>query len=535
MGIKQKFTLLAGLVGVILAVVSVIGYYTAYTNLADSVGKEIAASLEAESNKAEGWLQQKAKLVTAEADLMTQMAGQEVDRATMRRMLSLAASDKDVQEMTRGDEQGMFLPYYNPDETGRTDPRRRPWYMQAKAVGKTVYTDVYQSKSTGDLVVSAVAPFYGRNDEFAGAICGDITLDVLKEQVRLIKYRGEGRGYIIENTGKLLATAGPEEIMTDANNLPGIGAHLSEMFKTSDGYFLYDAGQGEQVFAYTTVPSTKWIIGMSVPYDFVFGSVIRLKVTYAMLTLVGLLLMLCPCRIFASHITGPILALEERVASLAQGDLSGQDIPVKSADEIGRLTQGFNTMRNELRRLIGKVEETSEQVSAASEELSANAQQSANGSISVVESIGDISRGMDKQLQAVDGVKQGIDTLYCDIAHMDEQAAAISLVAEQAADIVRTLDIHEEHTGALLDMSEKIRQSSASMLEKVTAVSDCVNNIVTAMDEMDTVSRETSDHAQAISAVTEQQSASDEEIASASQSLAGLATDMQSVIHKFKL
>jgi hypothetical protein len=33
MGIKQKFIILSGIVGVILAAVSVIGYFTAYSNL----------------------------------------------------------------------------------------------------------------------------------------------------------------------------------------------------------------------------------------------------------------------------------------------------------------------------------------------------------------------------------------------------------------------------------------------------------------------------------------------------------------------
>ncbi|MCH3959047.1 MAG: PDC sensor domain-containing protein [Selenomonas sp.] len=87
----------------------------------------------------------------------------------MKHLLAVAASDEDIQEMTRGDEQGMFLPYKSADETGKTDPKKRPWYSQARDAGKTVYTDVYKSKSTGDLVVSAVAPFYGPNKQFAGA------------------------------------------------------------------------------------------------------------------------------------------------------------------------------------------------------------------------------------------------------------------------------------------------------------------------------------------------------------------------------
>ena len=205
MGIKQKFIVLAGIVGIILTIVSVIGYFTAYNNLSEAVNEEIAANINAEREYVDGWLREKAKPVTSQADLMTEVekSGLEFDHEDMRMLLSVAASDKDIQEMTRGDEEGMFLPFYSPDETGKTDPRKRPWYSQAREAGKTVYTDVYTSKSTGDLVVSAVAPFYGDNKQFRGAICGDITLTVLKDQVQRIKYRDQGIGYIIEKYCKV--------------------------------------------------------------------------------------------------------------------------------------------------------------------------------------------------------------------------------------------------------------------------------------------------------------------------------------------
>ncbi|MDD6134538.1 MAG: hypothetical protein PUB49_07510 [Selenomonadaceae bacterium] len=69
----------------------------------------------------------------------------------------------------------------------------------------------------------------------------------------------------------------------------------------------------------------------------------------------------------------------------------------------------------------------------------------------------------------------------------------------------------------------------------VEKVSAGANNIVTAVDSIDTISRKTSEHTQVISAAAEEQSASNEEIAAASQALANMATDMQSAIGKFKL
>ena len=333
MGIKQKFIVLAGIVGIILTIVSVTGYFTAYDNLSEAVNEEIVANVNTEREVVDGWLREKAKPVTSQADLMTDVekSGLEFDNEDMKMLLSVAASDKDIQEMTRGDENGMFLPYNSPDETGKTDPRKRPWYAQAREAGKTVYTDVYTSKSTGDLVVSAVAPFYGENKQFRGAICGDITLTVLKEQVQHIKYRNQGIGYIVEKTGKLLATSGKEQPMSEAKDIKGVGEKLDSMFQTGSGYFTYtDADGEEQLFAYTTVPTTGWLIGMAVPTDFVFAPIQRLRLIYGVLIVVGLLLVMGMCLTFAARITKPIVALEGQASQLADGNLRVPQLPVES-------------------------------------------------------------------------------------------------------------------------------------------------------------------------------------------------------------
>ena len=55
------------------------------------------------------------------------------------------------------------------------------------------------------------------------------------------------------------------------------------------------------------------------------------------------------------------------------------------------------------------------------------------------------------------------------------------------------------------------------------------------MDSIRNISTKNSDEARTVSAATEEQSASMEEIASASRSLATLATDLQNAVQKFKL
>ena len=99
---------------------------------------------------------------------------------------------------------------------------------KAKEAGRTVYTDAYRS-TTGDMVVSASAPFYGRGGEFLGAICGDITLSVLKERVEQIRFQGKGNGLIVQQDGKILATTGYEPLLSDIRAVAGVGPLFDQM------------------------------------------------------------------------------------------------------------------------------------------------------------------------------------------------------------------------------------------------------------------------------------------------------------------
>ncbi|WP_026760148.1 methyl-accepting chemotaxis protein [Selenomonas ruminantium] len=487
MGIKQKFIMLAGIVGVILIVVSATGYFTAYDNLSDAVNGEIMANVSTERETVDGWLKDKARSVTAQADLMTDVekSGLEFDNEDLRYFLSVASSDKDMQEMTRGDENGMFLPYYSPDETGKTDPRKRPWYSQARDAGKTVYTEVYTSKSTGDLVVSAVAPFYGENKQFRGAICGDITLTVLKDQVQRIKYRDQGIGYIIEKTGKLLATSGKEQPMSEAKDIKGVGEKLDSMFQSGSGYFTYDDADGvNQLCAYTTVPTTGWLVAMAVPTDFVFAPIHRMRMIYGVLIVIGFLLVAGICLTFAARITKPIVALEGQAAQLAEGNLRVDKLPITTSDEIGSMTNAFNKMQQNLHDLIGKMAATSEQVAAASEELTANAQQSADAAVHVASTIGEVSAGMDKQLVDIDGAKKNVDLVFNDITAMTEKTKKVSEASINTSDAAKQGELLMKDATTKMAHIETSVMNSADVVRTLGESSQQIGQIVEAISSI---------------------------------------------------
>ena len=55
MGLRKKFFVLAGLAGLLMAIVSIVGYFTAYNALEESVEGELRETVEAQSKQLDGW------------------------------------------------------------------------------------------------------------------------------------------------------------------------------------------------------------------------------------------------------------------------------------------------------------------------------------------------------------------------------------------------------------------------------------------------------------------------------------------------
>lgn len=74
-------------------------------------------------------------------------------------------------------------------------------------------------------------------------------------------------------------------------------------------------------------------------------------------------------------ITTPLKHVVKQANIIAAGDLSQQDIVIKSKDEIGQLGNAFNLMKANLSGLIKNVQGNAEQLSASAQELSASTEE----------------------------------------------------------------------------------------------------------------------------------------------------------------
>ena len=199
------------------------------------------------------------------------------------------------------------------------------------------------------------------------------------------------------------------------------------------------------------------------------------------------------------------------LGDIASGDFS-QDVAehsMKDQSEFGALSQPVDRMNRNIRALIKQLLNTSEQLAAASQELTASAEQSAHATKDITELIVDVR------------AKTAVD-------FMNESKREVKMGSE-------LVDLAGKNFNEILTMIkvvvDEINEISAATEELTSGTED----VVTAANSISGETKKTAEATQSVSAATEEQSASMQEIASASTHLSKMAADLQNEIQKFKV
>ena len=656
MRLRQKFMTLAWLMALSVTAVCIISYYFASEELQSSVDSELRTTVAKEASQLNGWLETKKAFGESTSNVLTSLNGN-MALLKSQEILGTITSDKEILDMAFALEDKYIACYYAGNISDKLDPTTRAWFNNARDLDKAFFTAPYVDVNTNAYIVSIGVPVKA-NGKFIGATCLDLSLDVLSEQVKQMKYHGEGAGIITEADGNILATAQFGEPTKNVKNIDGLGKHFDEMVRTGDGYFEVTIDGEDMVFAYSTVPATGWLIGITVPSSAVFAPLRNLRILFGVLIILGFISAFAICLLFAKKITTPVAALEEYSIQLAKGNLTMKNLPITSNDEIGALTRDFNAMKENLQKLILKMSTNSQQVAASSQELTASSQSSADASIHVAETVNEVSDAVNMQMKNINAAKGNIDTIFKDIKGVEEKSKIVAKTSNQTAEaahkgsqlmgnavdsigrieknvtasagvveklgedsrqigqIVETISAISQQTNLLAlnaaieaasagehgkgfaVVAEEVRKLAAQSQESAEQIKEridsvqkdteeavevmqasndevktgttairevgeqfghimsMVNGIKTQMDDInssvqtvsreaaaivkmvdsiDEISKKTADNMKAISASTEEQSASNEEIAAASQALSKMAEDMQDAVGQFKV
>lgn len=350
------------------------------------------------------------------------------------------------------------------------DPRVRPWYGAATAIGKTAYGDPYLDLVTNKVVTSVSTPVMNADGSVKGVLAADIQLSDVTNKINEVKIGESGYALIMTNGGVIVAHPDVEQIGKNAmTDLGDDIKKLAEAVTTNEkGSYQYAYNGQMKIATYATIPNTSWKMVVTMPMKELTKELDSLTYFIVLSALLFVAIAIVAILIITSKITKPIIALNKATHRLAEGDLS-QRANINTNSEIGDLANSFNIMADNLGALVGGITHLSTDVHNVSNRMSQASLKTKDIAVEISHAVYDLAKGAELQSNSVNN---SVDKINMMAQSIDEIAQRIDMVNE------KTADINELATKG----ENAIAVQSRSMIEN-TKATDSVNEAIHMLDE----------------------------------------------------
>ncbi len=193
--------------------------------------------------------------------------------------------------------------------------------------------------------------------------------------------------------------------------------------------------------------------------------------------------------IYFSRVTGTISRLAYSAQKIANGDLEVERISCSTDDELSILAASFNKMVDNLRVLIGKIMDSSTQVTRSAELLKSVAEQTTKASQQIAANIQDVSNGAYNQSSQTRKTLEVVNQLLEGNQNVLSNAQQVLLSAEQATsaaatgntkinELINQISVIEEKINSIQAVTEVLKKQTDDIgviLEVITQISSQTN------------------------------------------------------------
>ena len=266
---------------------------------------------------------------------------------------------KEFLDTFESEHRGVYREFYKLDldgniifsNTNRTGNERTETYYIEALKGKIYVSDVYKSNTTDAPEVIITNPIR-KNGEIVGVLAARIRLENLYRIIEKIDIGKSGEVFIVNQKGEIIFHKNQSLILlNDIDN----NFAVREVTYEKNGINEYINYKGENVLgSYYWLPLYRWGLIAEKNIDEAYAGVLilgQVMVGISILALIGVVFL---ALVVSGNITRPVKSLEDGALGMLRGNF--KPIPITSRNEIGRLTEIFNSTACELIDIRKKLE-----------------------------------------------------------------------------------------------------------------------------------------------------------------------------------
>ncbi len=270
--------------------------------------------------------------------------------------------------------------------------------------GKTTISEPFPDKAKpDDLIIAIEVPVTNAEKKVVGVVSGASLISTVFKENADFRIGKTDRVFVIHRDGSVYYHPEAEYILKK-NLLKESGVYgkaLENLVSKGGGSLTVKADEQERMLFAVPVQNTEWFMVLDVPLAEYTASLNSLLWTSLGGTAAAIVILALLIAVFNNYLFGRIAFVAARLQEIAagKGDLTKR-LEVSTQDEIGELAQSFNTMLDNIRRLVLGIIRSAEAIEVSSREIQSSAQHSDEICRQITSTVGDIAQGATNQAAA---------------------------------------------------------------------------------------------------------------------------------------
>ena len=461
MKFKHKIVIVSSLVLFLaLTILSLKQYFSMKENLETQVNESVSEIIQGISNTVTAQM-------NGSTDLAALTTGLVADLNTLQSAAPLLAQNKLTEQFLLigyGEESsGNYVasdPSWDPGPTW--DPRKRPWYTDAKNANRLIVTAPYADSVSKEIVVSIGTPV-SKNGRFHGAIFFDVSLSKLGDMINSFNLFDAGFAFMVSKDGTIISHPDTARNGDKASSFLG---NLSFDTTSTQTVTLDDK---EYIVVFREVDGYDWLVGVALEKDKVFSAIDELTQDSIIFTILSVVMSVVVLSLVTNILLKPLADINEAMANIAQGnaDLTVR-LNTESEPEFSSLAKNFNLFTARLQQLIADIQ-------VLGHEILDDAKQTSSGA-------NHASTAISRQLESLNALATATKS-------MSDTEQRVANTAQDAAEAIQNTDgaalegqkIVSENTNTIAQLSAQITKA-VSVVNELEVSSSGIEQILSVIN-----------------------------------------------------
>ena len=316
-----------------------------------------------------------------------------------------------------------------------------------------------------------------REKKSVGFFAASISHETLAKAVNGKSIDGEGFAMLLSEYGVVVCHPQTELLMkenflnADQKGFMGVSAAARKMIAGESGFAWVEANGGKDLLVYAPVSGTAWSLGFSIPDKAVYRSAQEIGNFMIGAALLITFILVITVFLGIRRTLKPLKHLERNIHEIASGsaDLTVR-IAVRSQDEIGSVTSGFNSFVEKLQTIMQGIKHSRKTLGESELDLGAGLSETSASISEIVESINSVTAQISSQSQFVNETASAVNEIASNIDSLEKmitkQADGVSEASSAVEEMIGNINAVNNSVERMSDSFDTLESLAASGNEK---------------------------------------------------------------------